>query len=557
MNSLKLINYSFYHALVILLPMIFGAALAIRQNEKNTLVILAAAATCGGLFSYGIFWLFLWSPNVGISASYFGYILMLLLCVTWLRKFLITPEISVFIKPVFVWICYSVFILAISFAPSDLSDPLNFAALRFSHPLPVDNQLPLMFAEQILNGKVLIPMIGDWLSSDRPPLQTAYLLVSGINEFANRAWHYQVLATLLQCIWVVPMWLILDKLNIKKTPFALALLVPMYSGVAFVHSVFTWPKLFPVYYVLIIYGILFEVNSEAQRRFSSGALIGSLAAFAMLCHGGSIFIIIGLGLTLLLTHKMPSKLFIIASVFFGVLILATWSYYQAVLDPPGNRLIKWHLAGSIPIDSKSFTESLRYSYSGLDVIDFLKLKISNLNVVFNTPIESIQKLVNIFFKKPSQLEVFQLRENQFYAVWSGLSVFALASFLLFGCVFFAKSIEKQTGLNMIKVAAITIFVWIVMLYGPATTVIHQGSLAVMIFLFTGLVLYIYVINKYLLYLFCGVHFYIVYVIYLSSNIFDYSKNINMTFTAVIFILLSLLPFFLNSEKNRLTKLIGI
>jgi hypothetical protein len=155
------------------------------------------------------------------------------------------------------------------------------------------------------------------------------------------------------------------------------------------------------------------------------------------------------------------------------------------------------------------------------------------------------------------LEVFQLRENQFYAVWSGLSIFSLASFLLFGSAFFARSIEKQTGLNMIKVSVITICVWIIMLYGPATTVIHQGSLAVMIFLFTGSVLYIYAINKYLLYLFCCVHFYVVYTIYLSPNIFDYSKNSNMTFTSVIFILLSLLPFFLNREKNRSTKLLGI
>lgn len=78
MNSLKLINYSLYHALIIMLPMIFGAALAIKKNEKNTLVILASAATCGGLFAYSVFWLFLWSPKVGILVSYFGYILMLL-----------------------------------------------------------------------------------------------------------------------------------------------------------------------------------------------------------------------------------------------------------------------------------------------------------------------------------------------------------------------------------------------------------------------------------------------------------------------------------------------
>lgn len=514
MNSIKLINYSFYHALLVLLPMILGGLIAIKKNETNTLVILAAAAVSGGLFSYGIFWLFLISSVVGIWASYIGYLVIVILIVTWLRREIFTKTALLFANPICVWVCYSIFILAIGFFPSDLKDPMNFAAIRFSHLLPGDNQLPYMFAEQILNGKILSPMTGDWLSSDRPPLQTAYFLASGIDAFTYRAWHYQVLATFLQCLWVIPMWMLLLEFKIKKVPFVLALTIPMYSGFALVHSIYTWPKLFPVFYLVLIFGIIFDENYNLKNKFVCGIFVGILAALAMLCHGGTIFLLSGFGLSLLIIGKTPSKSFSLAAIVSGIILLGTWSYYQNVIDPPGNRLLKWHLAGIVPIDPRSVGQALWESYRALTINEIYTYKVSNLLAIFGEPIILIKNTLKVFFDDSRKETISAVRSAQFFNIWAACGFFSFSLFALLAGRYLPFSVEKKIGYRFLYVSVVSIFIWSMLMFGPGSTAIHQGSLAVLIFLLSGLVLFSCSVNKYLAYLLSALNFTLVFVVYI-------------------------------------------
>ena len=48
-----------------------------------------------------------------------------------------------------------------------------------------------------------------------------------------------------------------------------------------------------------------------------------------------------------------------------VVLYAPWMIYQNVFDPPANRLLKWHFAGVVEVDARSFGTALRDAYGAL------------------------------------------------------------------------------------------------------------------------------------------------------------------------------------------------
>lgn len=51
------------------------------------------------------------------------------------------------------------------------------SAARFVHQLPPDPDLPELFGNRLYTGQPIRPFASDWLSSDRPPLQTGFYLL--------------------------------------------------------------------------------------------------------------------------------------------------------------------------------------------------------------------------------------------------------------------------------------------------------------------------------------------------------------------------------------------
>ena len=59
---------------------------------------------------------------------------------------------------------------------------------------------------------------------------------------------------------------------------------------------------------------------------------------------------------------IPSWRWIGAAAVVGVVMMGSWSAYQKYDDPPGNRLIKWHLGGVTEIDDRGSLETIVDSY---------------------------------------------------------------------------------------------------------------------------------------------------------------------------------------------------
>ena len=161
---------------------------------------------------------------------------------------------------------WAAFDLAMGFLYGGQDAPADVSASRFSDPLPMDNQLPYLFARHIEQvGHVGSPMhVGDWLSSDRPPLQSAFFL-------AHTLWHrpdataqldLQVLATLLQSTWVVGVWALALVLTTRRSVRALMVAGAAASGQVLLNSFYTWPKLLAAAFTLLAVAVVLRRGTK-------------------------------------------------------------------------------------------------------------------------------------------------------------------------------------------------------------------------------------------------------------------------------------------------------
>ena len=189
-----------------------------------------------------------------------------------------------------------------------------------------------------------------------------------------------------------------------------------FSSVVIVNTLFTWPKLLSAAYLLIVYGLLFEEKRYEVPPWVWILSVGAGTALAMLAHGGAIFALAAMFMIYIFKHIRQIKIFIAGTVFF--ITYAPWFYYQKLIDPPGDRLIKWHLAGVIDIDSNSFVESFSNSFSKIGFIGWLDGRLDNLLVIIRGFF--VFDLVGVlsWWSKSTTLDVFPKSFfGAFYSLW--------------------------------------------------------------------------------------------------------------------------------------------
>src|SRR5205807_3656508 len=134
-----------------------------------------------------------------------------------------------------------------------------------------------------------------WLSSDRPPLQMAYVLAARPFGSWTSGLHYQVLGVALQQLWIVGMWALLDAGRLRARTSALVLTAALVSDIAILHGFFVWPKLVAVGFLLMAAAFIVPDRwTTARRTPGTALLLASLFTLAILCHGTSMYCVIPL-----------------------------------------------------------------------------------------------------------------------------------------------------------------------------------------------------------------------------------------------------------------------
>ena len=149
------------------------------------------------------------------------------------------------------------------------------------------------------------------------------------------------------------------------------------NGFFVLHTLYTWPKLSSAAFVCAAYGVWILRGSVPGAR---GRMIGGLlAALACLCHEGRRVPSL---LPLLAVDRMalPEGEFaqwLLAGIVFAATV-APWTAYQHLYAPPGNRLLKWHLAGDYGRDDKPVGKAISDAYRDQSMGGILATKAANL-----------------------------------------------------------------------------------------------------------------------------------------------------------------------------------
>jgi len=284
----------------------------------------------------------------------------------------------------------------------------------------------------------------------------------------------------------------------------------MFSGFAFIHGIFTWPKLFPVVYIAVAAAVLLNTSREAaDGRVAAG--VGACVALSMLCHSGSILVVAGLGAALVVLRRVPRARFLAIAAVTAFALMLPWSLYQQFVDPPGNRLLKWHLAGAVPIDARSVFEAVHDAYAALTPREFMHNKWENLRYIVGSDDSPtlIAKASTVGVDDP---QAFRVRFLQFVHIVSTLGVLALAP-LAWLVPAAWRTREFTASLVLSGTCMLTIVPWVLLMFPPGGTLIHTGSFAVVCFLFSAAMLAFYAASRWLAIAALGLHAMLAYEVY--------------------------------------------
>jgi hypothetical protein len=476
-------------SLLLLVPSVAACMLATLYGIDDLLDLTATAFLALGLTGYAAFWIYFSSRFLGILFSGAGW----LACCAWIvyvsrtanRRAKLQP-LRQLIAPTALVILAGIFIMSLGLLHGGEADPLFRAAGRFGPPvLAADNEIPKVFADGIYAGKIPRPLIADWLSSDRPPLQTGNTLWTYPWTSGDRKLPYLALSVILQCSFLAALWTFLISFNIGPKPLALAMTACFFSGFTLLNEFYTWPKLYPVAFLLIVAAYLLTDRYAQVRNLTLiGVLIGAAATFAMLCHGSSVFALLGIASVMLSMRRYPGRRFLIAMAITAVLLYSPWMLYQKLYDPPGDRLLKWYLAGTMePRPDITFPRLLFSNYSNLKPGELIQLKVSNFKTLTGE-IPEYLKQIRVFSATLGADAASSLRRIMFLHWFPGIGLAILGPLALL-LSRRPHGPEFQAAARIWLLTGLTLALWSLILFGPTATYPHQGAYLTEILAFVG------------------------------------------------------------------------
>jgi len=495
--SLAIIPLYLLTQLALVLPGLALLARLSRKRKVSTSMALALLLGSVGVLGYLAFWLYFANKT---SGRYFSIgVTGLSIAILW-KENRRTRRSMEFLSQVRSPLLYLAVVgslyLAVLFVVADpfkvgqdLTDWRFFSSVQ-----PGDNVIPWYFAEKIYDRQPLIPFCcGNWLSSDRPPLQAGiFLFYRPLRLFGSAGLNYQLVTSGLQCSWILGVWSLLSAMDLSRRRViqVLGLLVP--SAFFLYNTVYTWPKLLAATFIIFAVSTFITALRERRSVTTIETVVGAICVgLAIMAHPGSVFSLPVFALALLYMRGLPLRQLAVA-----LLILAgfsvPWQLYQHYFDPPGNRLLKMHLAGVGDLDSRSFGQSLKDSYSRLrwdQIVDYKWLNVEYL--VGPTPFGGFSLKAFHLTGRPhlDPVELERMRMTQKEYIWSALGFLNLG---WFAAIYVRKrsGAEIRYSLYLASAALVNLLVWCVVLFGPAQTMTTHSSYADVLLLATALAVFL-------------------------------------------------------------------
>ncbi len=246
------------------------------------------------------------------------------------------------------------------------------------------NDVPFLLASRVASHMQLHGyLFGTWESSDRPPLQSGFTLFLW-PLWGHRQPSYQLLGTALQTMWVPAVWVLLRVRGYSSRRSFVVCLGTALTGVIFVNSVYVWPKMLAGAFILSALAILVSLSEDDQWP-GIGILVTALVTLGLLAHGGAVFSVIALIPFAYHFRRRMSGRSVLSCVAAAAAVYAPWVAFQRFVDPPGDRLLKWQLAGLTGVDKRGVLQTLRQQYGSLSPWRVLVNKWDNVETLVANP----------------------------------------------------------------------------------------------------------------------------------------------------------------------------
>ena len=464
-------------AVLAVTPGVALLSVAARHRRLGPATALGLVYAGAGIAAMAGFWAWFGSRAFGVTLD--GVVLALsvtLIAVFGRRGDLGRLGLSV---PLALALAVSVLYIAVVFLRGGpTADPAgNVADLLWPQP---DNLFPLLFAARLaahapLGGYVM----GDWLSSDRPPLETGFVLLQWPQWYASgRGGGYQFLGTVLQSAWLPALWVVFRVRGVPARRTCAAVLATAATGAMYVNTVYVWPKMLAGALALCALAILLS-REPGDRWRGAGLLAAVLAALSMLAHGGTCFGLLAIAAFVIRLRRPVTAGAVAVCAAAMAVLYVPWMLYQHFVDPPADRLLKWHLAGVTSVDSRGFLQALVEQYRSLFLTQLLGNKGGNV----------LTLLVNTGLMRKPHLEwtsgfYGNARIAQFYFLLPA------AGLLLLGALALLLPSARRRLADVRPLAVFTVLatvVWVTLLWGGSVdpAVIYVGPYASLI-VFIGL-----------------------------------------------------------------------
>jgi hypothetical protein len=510
---------------IFIASLLVGLALGARRPlALLTSGLLGLAAT-----GYAAVFLYLASASIGRFYSVAVMAVSAVLCAGLLASN--RGRIAPLARPMALTGVSVLFVISLGFVYGDIGHPMEVPSIRFSNSesrLASDNAIPFFFAQALYGARRPIPspLFDDWLSSDRPPLQTGLTLV----QMPLFRWgptpylQYQVVGVIVQSLWVLGLWAWLFEARVGQAPSALALGSTLFTGFALLNTFYVWPKLLAAAFLLLLVALLVRALNDAANRLALGSAAGFSAGFSMVSHEGSVFALAGIALLLLLRRRLPPVKFVGAAAVCLVLVMAPWWWYQKAYDPPGDRLLKYHLADAPNLTKNSFLTLAVANYDRLGVAGTAEYKSMNFVQLFASP--NVRRTTGPFAGQVGDGNLIadataavtrqgsihsaaaRIRSDLFFEFFPGLGVMAFGPLALIAEIARRRKPgpappELQAARFAWAAVALSLVVWCLVMFGPATTVPFQGTYAIILLALAGSLLAFWSLDRRLAYVAAG------------------------------------------------------
>lgn len=277
-----------------------------------------------------------------------------------------------------------------------------FAPLRWSS----DNHLPILFADGLISDAERAQIVfGPWLATDRGPLMAvllvfARLLLHPLTLMADSAFAavvYPVAGITIMSSWAALLPWFCRAAGVRR--YWVVVVLVLSSPLMIFNTVYIWPKLLGASYALASFLVLSDMARQGRAiARPSLDLAAVLAVLSYLSHGSNAFTLVVIALAFALPLLRSGIVPLGLASASALLVYAPWAWWQAVVQPHGNALVRSALAGDFAFDDRerSILQDIVAAYAGQDLWGWLKGKLLGLRFMTGYKVEwtSLPELVS-------------------------------------------------------------------------------------------------------------------------------------------------------------------